>query len=72
MVLSGARFFLVFGGFWIYIFRVSNGQNQRPNCRNNIKIKRIFMGQICSNFIRDTFTINIDPVSDVNLEIEGA
>jgi len=29
------------------------------------------MGQICSNFMRDTFTINIDLVSDVNLEIEG-
>ena len=30
------------------------------------------MGQICSNFMRDTFTINIDLVSNVNLEIEGA
>jgi len=30
------------------------------------------MGQICFNFMRDTFTINIDLVSDVNLEIEGA
>jgi len=30
------------------------------------------MGQICSNFMRDTFTIHIDLVSDVNFEIEGA
>ena len=29
------------------------------------------MGQICSIFMRDTFTINIDLVSDVNLAIEG-
>jgi len=45
-------------------------QKRRPISRFSIKIKRIFGVEICSNFFRDTFTINIDLVSDVNLERE--
>jgi len=30
-----------------------------------------FMGLILFQFMKDVFTINIDLVSDVNLEIEG-
>jgi len=36
------------------------------------KNKTYFMGLILFQFMRDIFTINIDLVSDVNLEIKGA
>jgi len=52
-------------------FSVAEWRKTAPDFVNSIKIKCIFMGLICSNFMRDAFTININVVSYVNLEREG-
>jgi len=39
-------------------------KNQSTISRRSIKIKRIFMGLILFQFMRDAFTINIDHVSE--------
>jgi len=39
-------------------------------CEIENKTETYFWAEICSNYLRDTFTINIDLESDVNLERE--
>ena len=56
------EFFLFLGDICLVNFRRPKGQIRRPMCRNNIFLKHIFMGQLCSSLLRDTFTINIDLV----------
>jgi len=55
----------------IRLFSVAEWRKTAPDFVNSIKIKCIFMGLICSNFMRDAFTININVVSYVYLG-EGA
>jgi len=57
----GARFWLPVGGFWFVKTRRPNGGIRGP-ILHEIIFQNVCLGQICYNFMRVTFTINIDIV----------
>jgi len=61
---------LDFGAFWCMIFRIPKSKFGARTVETENKIVTYFLGWICSNFMRVTFTIYRR--IRVNLDIEGA
>jgi len=65
----GARFGQIGGRFWQCFSAFPYGKNRRPKGRNRCpilpatnKTETYFWAEICSNYLKDAFTINIDLV----------
>jgi hypothetical protein len=60
----GPKFGCCFSVCWFDKNRWPNGGIPDPNLSAENITKSYFWAEICSNFMRDTFTINIDFVSE--------